>query len=176
MDTQSVTTEATEENPLLEGLAVRRRPEPSVLTVFGASGDLTHRKIIPALYSLALRGLLPEQFAVLGVARTEQTTEDFVVGLEASVREFGRDEFRQDVWDELARRTRYVATDFANEEGQDRVARCLTELDEEYGTRGNRVYYFAVPPMAMAKLIEELGERRATTGWSMYAKPIVFAA
>jgi glucose-6-phosphate 1-dehydrogenase len=160
--TQSV---ATEENPLLEGLGTRRRPEPCVLTIFGASGDLTRRKIFPALYSLALRDLLPEQFAVLGIARTEQSTEDFVRAMEAAVREFGRDEFRQDVWDELARRTRYIGTDVADEEGQDRVARCLTELDEDYGTRGNRVYYFAVPPVAMPKLADELGERLATTGW-----------
>jgi len=163
--TQSVTTE-TEQNPLLEGLGLRRRPEPCVLTIFGASGDLTRRKIFPALYSLAIRDLLPEQFAVLGVARTEQLTEDFVEAMEASVREFGRDHFRQEAWDELARRTRYIPTDFADEEGQNRVAGCLTELDEQQGTRGNRVYYLAVPPGAMPKLVQELGERRATTGWT----------
>ena len=165
MATQSVTTE-TEQNPLLEGLGLRRRPEPCVLTIFGASGDLTRRKIFPALYSLAIRDLLPEQFAVLGVARTEQLTEDFVQAMEASVREFGRDDFRQEAWDELARRTRYIPTDFADEEGQNRVAGCLTELDEQQGTRGNRVYYLAVPPGAMPKLVQELGERRATTGWT----------
>jgi glucose-6-phosphate 1-dehydrogenase len=156
----------TERNPLVEGLALRRRPDPCVLTIFGASGDLTRRKIFPALYSLALRDLLPEEFAVLGIARTEQSTEDFVRAMEAAVREFCRDEFRQEVWDELARRTRYIGTDVADEEGQDRVARCLTELDEENGTRGNRVYYFAVPPVAMPKLADELGERLATTGWT----------
>jgi glucose-6-phosphate 1-dehydrogenase len=163
--TQSVTTE-TAENPLLEGLGLRRRPEPCVLTIFGASGDLTRRKIFPALYSLALRDLLPEQFAVLGVARTEQTTDEFVHAMESAIREFCRDDFRQEAWDELAGRTRYVTTDFADEEGQDRVARCLTELDEQHGTRGNRVYYLAVPPAAMPKLVEELGERRATSGWT----------
>jgi glucose-6-phosphate 1-dehydrogenase len=162
-----VATQLSEtENPLLEGLGLRRRPEPCVLTIFGASGDLTKRKIFPALYSLALRELLPEQFAVLGVARSEQSTEDFATAMEAAVREFGRDEFRQEVWDELAGRTRYIATDFADEEGENRVARCLTELDEEQGTRGNRVYYLAVPPAAMPKLVEELGERRTTTGWT----------
>ena len=165
MDTLSVATE-TAENPLLEGLELRRKPEPCVLAIFGASGDLTRRKIFPALYSLAMRDLLPERFAVVGVARTEHSTEDFVAGMEAAVREFGRDEFRPAVWDELARRTRYVATDFADEGGEDRVARCLTELDEEHGTRGNRVYYLAVPPAAMPKLIQELGERRAATGWT----------
>jgi glucose-6-phosphate 1-dehydrogenase len=163
VDTQSV---ITEENPLLEGLELRRRPDPAVLTIFGASGDLTRRKIFPALYALAVRELLPEQFAVLGVARTEHTTDEFVDQMEAGVREFGRDEFRSETWEGLARRTRYVATEIADEEGEDLVAKTLTELDEEFGTRGNRVYYFAVPPDAMPKLVEELGERRATTGWT----------
>jgi glucose-6-phosphate 1-dehydrogenase len=160
------TLSAATENPLLEGLELRRRPEPSVLTIFGASGDLTRRKIFPALYSLALRELVPEHFAILGVARTEQSSDEFVAAMEAAVREFGRDEFRQDVWDELARRTRYLATEFADEEGENRVRDCLTELDEELGTRGNRVYYLAVPPAAMPKLIEELGQRRTTAGWT----------
>jgi glucose-6-phosphate 1-dehydrogenase len=162
VDTQSVQAE----NPLLEGLEVRRRPEPCVLTIFGASGDLTRRKIFPALYALALRELLPEDFAVLGVARTEHSTEEFVAQMEAAVREFGRDEFRPEIWDELASRTRYLATEIADEGGEDRVAATLTELDEEHGTRGNRVYYFAVPPDAMPKLVEELGERRTTGGWT----------
>jgi glucose-6-phosphate 1-dehydrogenase len=165
VDTQSITAE-TAENPLLEGLELRRRPEPCVLTIFGASGDLTRRKIFPALYSLALRDLIPEQFAILGVARSEHSSEEFVAAMEAGTREFGRDEFRQGVWDELARRTRYLATEFADEEGEDRVRRCLNELDETFGTRGNRVYYLAVPPSAMPKLIEELGQRRTTTGWT----------
>src|SRR5918999_1203699 len=168
--TSSVVTQLngteTADNPLLEGLEIRRRPEACVLTIFGASGDLTRRKIFPALYSLAARELLPERFAVLGVARSEMSTDDFVSAIEAAVREFGRDEFRQDVWDELARRTRYIATEFADEEGAERVRRCVTELDEEFGTKDNRVYYLAVPPSAMPTVIEQLGRRRTTTGWT----------
>ena len=125
MVTQSSATEARSgENPLAEGLELRRRPEPCVLTIFGASGDLTRRKIFPALYALAYRKLLPEQFAVLGVARTEMPTEEFVAAMEEAVREFGRDEFTAEAWEALASRTRYVASEFADEEGQDRVIRC----------------------------------------------------
>ena len=164
MDTQSVASE-TEENPLLEGLRLRRTPEPCVLAIFGASGDLTRRKIFPALYSLALRKFLPEQFAVVGIARTENSTVEFVATMEAAVREFGRDEFRSDVWDRIAAATRYIATDFGHELGHDLVAETLTELDEQLGTRGNRVYYFAVPPTAMPDLVKALGERRTATGW-----------
>ena len=153
------------ENPLLEGLELRRRPDPCVLTIFGASGDLTRRKIFPALYALAIRDLLPEQFAVLGVSRTEHSTEEFVSAMEAAVREFARDEFRQQIWERLAARTRYLSTDFADEEGQNRVVATLHDIDDELGTRGNRVFYLAVPPVAMAKVAEEVSERWSTTGW-----------
>jgi glucose-6-phosphate 1-dehydrogenase len=163
--TQSSATE-TRDNPLLEGLEVRRRPEPCVLTIFGASGDLTRRKIFPALYALAFRKLLPEHFAVLGVARSAMTSEEFVASMEEAVREFGRDEFTDEAWDALARCTRYVATEVADEEGEDRIASTLSGLDEELGTHGNRVYYLAVPPEAMPTLVEELGERRTTHGWT----------
>jgi glucose-6-phosphate 1-dehydrogenase len=155
----------TEQNPLLEGLEIRRKPEPCVLTIFGASGDLTRRKIFPSLYSLALRNLLPEQFGVVGVARTMMSDEEFVAAMEEAVREFGRDEFKQDVWERLARSTKYVSTDVANETGEDLVAKTLSECDQQLGTRGNRVYYLAVPPAAMPTIVGELGERRTAQGW-----------
>jgi glucose-6-phosphate 1-dehydrogenase len=164
---RSVATEPhTGENPLAEGLELRRRPEPCVLAIFGASGDLTRRKIFPALYALAFRDLLPEQFAILGVARTGMSDEEFVSAMEAAVREFGRDEFRREVWDRLAGRTRYASFDFADEASQDRVAATLRELDLEFGTRKNRVLYLAVPPGAMPGLVEAIGERRAAAGWT----------
>ena len=135
-----------------------------MLVVFGASGDLTRRKIFPALYSLASRRLLPDQLAVVGVARTEWSNDDFRNRMEEAVREFARDEFRQDVWATLADATRYLGTDFADESGEDRLGALLEELDEERGTLGNRVYYLAVPPQAMPTIVQELGERRSAKG------------
>jgi glucose-6-phosphate 1-dehydrogenase len=154
------------ENPLLQGLGPRRTPSPCALTVFGASGDLTRRKIFPALYSLACRRMLPEQFAVVGVARRDWTDEEFRERMEHAVREFGRDDFDEGVWEWLAGATRYIALDFADEEGEDRLAALLTELDEERGTRGNRVYYLAIPPQAMATVVEAVGKRRGAEGWT----------
>src|SRR5881227_609349 len=90
------------ENPLLEGLRLQRTPEPCVLTIFGASGDLTQRKLFPALYSLAFRRLLPEQFAVVGVARSEETTDGWIATMKEAVQKHGRDELRDDVWGFLA--------------------------------------------------------------------------
>src|SRR5919108_3225153 len=120
-----------QENPLLEGLQVRRTPDPCAVVIFGASGDLTHKKLFPALYSLAYRRLLPERFAVVGVARTEDTDEEFKGQMKEAVQEFGRDEFVDEVWETLVDGLRYVATDFADEHGQDELAATLTELDEE---------------------------------------------
>jgi glucose-6-phosphate 1-dehydrogenase len=153
-------------NPLLEGLRLQRTPEPCALVIFGASGDLTQRKLFPALYALALRRLLPEQFGIVGVARSEETTEGWVEAMREAVGKHGRDEFRQDVWDGLAEGMRYVATDFADEKGEDRIVETLNELDEARGTAGNRVYYLAVPPEAIGTLVREIGKRRSTKGWT----------
>jgi glucose-6-phosphate 1-dehydrogenase len=156
----------TQENPLLEGLQVRRTPDPCILVIFGASGDLTQRKLFPALYSLAFRRLLPDRFAVVGVARSEETDEEFKERMEEAVRAHGRDEFRDDVWETLAEGMRYVATDFADEAGEGRLAQTLTELDEERGTGGNRVYYLAIPPTVFGTVVRALGKSRAAQGWT----------
>ena len=168
MVTRSSATEPRAgENPLLEGLELRRRPEPCVLTIFGASGDLTRRKIFPALYALAYRPLLPEQFAVLGVARTEAA--DRAVRLldggrgsrvrpgRVQRRGVGRSSPPDSLRLDRVRRTRRARTG---------LPRTLRALDEELGTRRNRVYYLAVPPDAMPRLVEEIGERRSTDGWT----------
>ena len=157
---------ATQENPLLEGLQLRRTPDPCALVIFGASGDLTKKKLFPALYSLAFRRLLPSKFAVLGVARTEETDDEFRSRMKEAVQQYGRDEFRDDVWETLAEGIRYVATDFADEGGEDEVARGLQELDEERGTNGNRIYYLAIPPSVFPTVVDALGRRRSTKGWT----------
>ncbi|HYT51425.1 MAG TPA: glucose-6-phosphate dehydrogenase [Gaiellaceae bacterium] len=156
----------TQENPLLEGLQVRRTPDPCVLTIFGASGDLTKKKLLPALYALAFRGLLPPRFAVVGVARTPESDDEFRERMKEAVQEHARDEFRDEVWEALAESMRYVATDFSDEGGEDEVARTLSELDEERGTGGNRVYYLAIPPSVFPTVVDALGRRRSTEGWT----------
>jgi glucose-6-phosphate 1-dehydrogenase len=156
----------TQENPLFEGLQLRRTPDPCVLTIFGASGDLTKKKLLPALYALAFRRLLPEKFAVVGVARTQESDDEFRERMKEAVQEHARDEFRDEVWDTLAEGMRYVATDFSDEGGQDEVAQTLNELDEERGTGGNRVYYLAIPPSVFPTVVDALGRRRSADGWT----------
>jgi glucose-6-phosphate 1-dehydrogenase len=159
-------TAAAQENPLLEGLQVRRTPDPCILVIFGASGDLTQRKLFPALYSLAFRRLLPQEFAVVGVARSEETDDEFRERMKEAVQEHARDEFRDEVWESLADGMRYVTMDFADEAGENRLAEALTELDEERGTEGNRVYYLATPPAVFTTVVREVGKRRAAKGWT----------
>jgi glucose-6-phosphate 1-dehydrogenase len=162
MNTQTETQVAT-----LPGIGAgsERRPDPCSLVIFGASGDLTHRKLIPALYALEYRGLLPESFAVIGVARTESSTESWREKMRAAVTEFGRDEMRDDVWGRLAAGMHYVSTDFSSEGGEECVMELLERLDKERGTRGNRVFYLAVPPAAIGTVVGKLGERRHPNGW-----------
>ncbi len=155
-----------EQNPLLEGLQVRRPPDPCILTIFGASGDLTQRKLFPALYSLAYRRLLPEKFAIVGVARTEESDDDFKDRMKEAVRQHSRDPLRDDVWAPFAESMRYVATDFADEAGENKLATTLTELDEKIGTGGNRVYYLATPPVVFPTVVDALGKRRTSKGWT----------
>jgi glucose-6-phosphate 1-dehydrogenase len=152
-------------NPLAEGLELRRTPDPCTLVIFGASGDLTKRKLFPALYSLAYRNLLPQNFAIVGVARTEESDDDFRDRMKESVQEFARDPFDDRVWDFLAGGMRYVAMDFTDEEAENKLGDTLTELDEERGTRGNRVFYLAIPPAVFEVVVKGIGKRRASKGW-----------
>jgi glucose-6-phosphate 1-dehydrogenase len=155
------------ENPLLQGLQLSRRPEPCALVIFGASGDLVHKKLMPAIYSLAYRQLLPEKFGIIGVARTEETDAGFRASMRDAVQKNARDEFREDIWQELAEGMRYIAADQADlDSAFDRLAKALNELDEHRGTAGNRVYYLAVPPSAFQVLVEAVGKQRTTDGWT----------
>jgi glucose-6-phosphate 1-dehydrogenase len=162
----AVTTTSLEDNPLLEGLEIRRAPDACILVIFGASGDLTKRKLFPALYSLAFRQMLPENFAVVGASRSEESDDEFRDRMKEAVQESARDTFRDDVWETLADGMHYVALDFADEQGEEELARTLTKLDSERGTRGNRVYYLATPPVVFPVVVEALGKRRSAEGWT----------
>jgi glucose-6-phosphate 1-dehydrogenase len=162
----AATTTEQQENPLEEGLLLRRTPDPCALVIFGASGDLTHKKLMPALYALMLRRLLPPRLAIIGVARTEADDDAFRSDMKEAVQKHARDEFRQDIWDELAQNMHYVATDFADEGGENKLQDMLTKFDAERQLGGNRVYYLAVPPPAFPTIVEELGKRRSASGWT----------
>ncbi|MGI9659756.1 MAG: glucose-6-phosphate dehydrogenase [Gaiellaceae bacterium] len=166
MSTGAALLEAFDEsNPLLEGLTGRRTPDPCSIVIFGASGDLSHRKLLPGLYALAFNGLLPESFAVLGVGRRELADDAFRAQMRAAVEEHGRLEFDEDVWRDLAQGMRYVAATDTDEPAGGPITDALKELEEERGTLGNRVFYLAVPPAAMTEVVSGIATWPAGGGW-----------
>ncbi|MDQ4097623.1 MAG: glucose-6-phosphate dehydrogenase [Actinomycetota bacterium] len=148
----------TIENPLVEPTTERVAP-PAVLVVFGASGDLTSRKLMPAVEQLALRRLLPGGFSVVGVARTEMDDEDFRERMRTTVEESGGggDEAKH-VWDAFAGGFRYVAGNYDDAQTFQRLRQVLEDLDRERGTGGNRLYYLATPPTTFPVIVRSLGE------------------
>src|SRR4029079_7909047 len=101
-------------------------PECSARVTLVPSGDLTQLRLFPALYSLAYRRLLPEKFAVVGVARSEESDDEFRSRMDAAGRAHARDPFRDDVWESLAEGMRYVSTEFDSDTGEDELDRRLT--------------------------------------------------
>ena len=132
------------DNPFREGLAQVRVPEPCVLVIFGATGDLTHRKLIPALYHLAARGLMPPYFAVVGVARRPKTTEEFRAEMRKAVESEGA--LERALWDRFEQGLFYHVSEFTDTSGYQRLKQLLEKLDREQGTAGNRLYYLATSP------------------------------
>src|SRR5215470_5624867 len=143
--------------------------DPCCFIVFGASGDLAHRLLVPALYNLAARGLLPEAFAIIGVARAEKSEEAFRAELEDGLRRFAVGK----VDDEIARRllgcVGYVAGGADDPATYQRLEEALTRVEGARGTRGNRLFYLATPPSAFAPIGRRLGEtglaREETRAW-----------
>jgi glucose-6-phosphate 1-dehydrogenase len=134
--------------------------------IFGASGDLTERKLMPALYSLAFRRLLPESFTIVGAARSEGTDDWFREAMKKAVERFARDEFREDVWNGLCRGMRYFQLDQDAMSTGESLTSMLDRIDAERGGNGNRLYYFAVPPGAIGALVEKVARHKSETGWN----------
>jgi len=153
-------------NPLREGLRLARTPEPATLVLFGGSGDLAGRKLLPALYNLAVQRLLPASFAVVGAARRPTSDEAFRAELHDAVAEFSRTKpINEEVWQSFARNMHFVAT--PDDAGYDALARRLAEVDAEVGTNGNRLFYLATPPAAYAPIVRSIGTHGLRgSGWS----------
>ena len=137
----------------------RRLPRvagPCGLVIFGVTGDLARKKVMPAIYDLANRGLLPPGFALVGFARRDWETQDFAKIVHDSVREHSRTEFREEVWEQLAAGIRFVAGDLGSDESFAELKRVVDELDDTRGTRGNHAFYLSIPPGLFPQVIQQL--------------------
>ncbi len=145
------------ENPLRAGLALERVPEPCVLVVFGATGDLTARKIMPAVYNLRRSGLLPAETSVLGFSRRPLSDDDFRKMMNESVSANSRVKVEQGLWDDFASGLFYQPGEFGDRTAYRDLAERLEQIDAARGTRGNRLFYLATPPSAYEQIVGNLG-------------------
>ena len=138
--------------------APKQPPEapPCVTVVFGATGDLTRRKLMPALYNLAAGGHVRDRFAAVGCARRPWTREEFAAQMRSGVDEFSRNKLDARTWEWLEPRLDYVSGDFADPATYARLSATLAELDEKLGTEGNRLFYLAVPPDEFGTILRHL--------------------
>ena len=141
----------------------RRLPRiagPCSMVLFGVTGDLARKKIMPAIYDLANRGLLPPGFSLVGFARREWADQDFAQIVHDSVREHARTEFREEVWRQLVKGFRFVPGDFDDDAAFEHLRRTVEELDEARGTSGNHAYYLSIPPRFFGTVVQQLQEHK----------------
>jgi glucose-6-phosphate 1-dehydrogenase len=149
------------ENPLVEGLE-RLPVHPTTLVIFGATGDLAKRKLLPALYNLAHEGALPERFNLVGVSRSDHAHEEFREQAQEAIKEFSRREPDPAVLDKLLDEVRYVPGVFDDAAVYDTLGATLDEFDKAAGVRMNRCFYLSTAPMFFPVIVGQLGEHKLT--------------
>jgi glucose-6-phosphate 1-dehydrogenase len=148
-------------NPLREGLRLQRIPEPCIAVIFGASGDLTRRKLVPALYSLSIQNLLPPGFTIVGVARTAMSDEDFRKQMKEAIEKYSEAGIQNEAdWQNFQAGLFYHTTDLTKPEHVKSLVDLLKRVDQERGTEGNRLFYLATPPDFYDEAIQMIGENK----------------
>ncbi len=159
-------------NPLLVGERIRATPPPNAMVVFGGSGDLAHRKIVPALYNLELNRMLPQQFAVVGVSRSPYTDDEYRADMRQAVERFSRTRpIQHQVWESFASRLFYITGSTDDPATFGKVGDLLERFDRDYGTDGNRLFYMSLIPKLFPGAVEGIGKsgiggRGYDRGWS----------
>ncbi|WGD36188.1 glucose-6-phosphate dehydrogenase [Lysinibacter sp. HNR] len=167
-----MTTTSPPHNPLRapDDSRLNRIAGPSALIFFGVTGDLARKKLLPAVYDLANRGLLPPGFGLVGFARRDWQNEDFERVVEEAVRQYARTPFNEDVWNQLRQGIRFVRGEFDDAEAFERLRITLEALDAERGTMGNHAFYLSIPPRSFPEVTQRLrdsGLAKPTNGsWS----------
>ncbi|MFI1091454.1 glucose-6-phosphate dehydrogenase [Streptomyces sp. NPDC020917] len=153
-------------NPLRDPLD-RRLPRiagPSGLVIFGVTGDLSRKKLMPAVYDLANRGLLPPGFALVGFARRDWADEDFAQVVHDAVKEHARTPFREEVWQQLAEGMRFVPGEFDDDTAFETLKSTIEDLDKVRGTGGNFAFYLSVPPKFFPNVVQQLKKHGLSQG------------
>ncbi|MBI4673776.1 MAG: glucose-6-phosphate dehydrogenase [Chloroflexi bacterium] len=150
-------------NPLREGMRVARAPEPASIIIFGATGDLARRKLVPALYNLSRENYMPSVFNIIGFARRPRTDVEIRDEYKKAVNEFSREKIQDATWDSFSRNIFYVQSNLDDLAGYKRLKGELERFDRERGTAGNRLFYLAVPPELMPEIVEMLGKAELDT-------------
>jgi glucose-6-phosphate 1-dehydrogenase len=143
----------------------RRLPKvagPCGMVIFGVTGDLARKKLMPAIYDLANRGLLPPGFSLVGFARRDWADQDFAQVVREAVRDHARTEFRDETWRQLAEGFRFVSGEFDDDVAFARLKQTVHELDELRGTGGNHAFYLSIPPRYFGDVIGQLEEHGLT--------------
>src|SRR5712692_2746243 len=144
-------------NPLRAGLRAETAPDPCVVVIFGASGDLAHRKLVPALYNLSVGAHPPAAFGIVGASKSEYAHDEFAKDMREAVGKFSRTKpIDDDLWQDFAAGMRYCAGSFDDPQTFAKLKTRLEELDKVRATRGNRLFYFATPPSTFPTLLTQL--------------------
>jgi glucose-6-phosphate 1-dehydrogenase len=146
------------ENPLRSGTRLAESASPCSVVIFGATGDLTCRKLLPALYHLSQQRLIPAEFAVLGTARPEMNDEAFRQMMRDAFVEFSEEEIDEAVWNDFAAGLFYVAGEFDDRKTYERIKTKLSEVDAARNTQANHLFYLATAPDFFAVIAKQLGE------------------
>lgn len=149
------------QNPLAEERRSSKVVDPCIVVIFGATGDLTSRKLFPALYNLQREGQLPSHFACVGFARKEKDHENFRQEMHDAVNQFSRVKpVDENLWSTFRNQIYYHVSDFDNDAGYESLRKVLENLDKQHDTRGNRVFYLSTQPSFFPKIIQKLGQHQ----------------
>lgn len=148
-------------NPFEDPSDSFKAADPCILVIFGATGDLTARKLIPALYNLAIEGLLPHHFACVGFARRDKSHEDFRNEMHEAIKNFSRTKpVDEEIWNNFSQQLFYHRAEFHEDEGYVSLNTFLKELDNMFGSQGNRVFYLSTQPSFFPLIVEKLSTNK----------------
>ncbi len=165
--------ETSNENPLRQGMRLKRLPQPCTLVIFGATGDLTKRKLIPALFSLYKQDLLPQQFKIVAFARRPKTTADFAADMRRGLQEFAGVNADNPRVEQFLTLLHYHQGDFTTAEPHEKLAEFLKQHEKTANLPANRLFYLATPPSQYEAIVQNLGAANLAGNFNGWTRIII---